>query len=345
MLRAPPLCRTLEACLRDVGRKDPRVRASAVRDLAAHADRARSRVIGALEAALRDPSPEVRSAAAIALADTNGVEVLSALLCAIEDEDPFVCQMAIAAIGETRDPRSRERLRRALGDERPEVRFQAVIAFVRVAPEEAAEAIGGALSDPDPSVRYVAIRVAEEHGDTSRIAPRLAELTADSDADVRIAAAIALAHGGDDRGASVLLEVVSRRLAPREGDDEAAAVELVGEMGLAAAVPHLEQRAFGIMARLGREAFAFQALVALARMGHERASSRIVRDLGSRSRDRRTLAVAAAGRSRLLCARSLIEAMRGDETRAEPEAVKEALQALVPEANLKFPERKPDLRW
>jgi HEAT repeat protein len=339
------LHRTLEACLRDVGHKSPRVRASAVRDLVAHADVARTKVIGALDRALRDPSAGVRSSAAIALADSGGVEALAALLCAIEDDDPFVRQMAIAAVGEMRDPRSRERLRRALGDERPEVRFQAVIAFVRVAPDEAEEAILAALSDPDPSIRYVAIRVAEEHREGGAIAgvSMISALVGDDDADVRIAAAIALARSGDDRGSSILLDVAAKRSKPKEADDEAAALEMVGEMGLRAAMPHLEQRAFGLMARLGREAFSFHALVALARMGHARASSQIVSDLGARSRDRRTLAVAAAGRARLLSALPLIEAMRGDGARAEQDAVVEALEALVPQAHLQFPERERSL--
>jgi HEAT repeat protein len=337
------LRRTLEACVRDVEHKSAKVRASAVRDLAFHAEAARPSVIGALERALRDPSAEVRSAAAIGLADASAVEALPTLLVAIEDEDAFVRQMAIAAVGEMRDSRARERLRRALGDERPEVRFQAVIAFVRVAPEEAEDAVAGALSDPDPSIRYVAIRVAEEQGDTARILARLAELLEDGDGSVRVAAAIALARAGDGRGASILLDVVAGRLQIREADDEAAAVELVGELGVVAAVPHLERRAFGIMARLGREAFSFQALVALARMGNARASAQIVRDLNARSRDRRTLAVAAAGRAGLLGARPLIEAMRGDETRAEQDAVVEALEALVPQSNLQFPRRERDL--
>lgn len=339
------LHRTLEACLRDVEHEKSKVRASAVRDLVSHADHSRSTVVGALERALRDPSADVRAAAAIGLADARAVETLAALLCAVEDENPFVRQMAITAVGEFGDPRSRERLHRALSDERPEVRFQAVIAFARVAPDDAQGAIVGALSDPDPSIRYVAIRVAEEHLTGAALAKisRIAALVDDADADVRVAAAIALARSGDDRGAPILIDVIARRLTPKEADDEAAAVEVTGEMVLRAAIPALERRAFGIMARLGREAFTFHALVALARMGHGPARAQIVRDLGARLRDRRTLAVAAAGKARLLDARPLIEAMRGDETRADQDAVSDALDALVPGAELTFPERKQDV--
>jgi hypothetical protein len=116
-------------------------------------------------------------------------------------------------------------------------------------------------------------------------------------------------------------------LATREAEDEAAAVELLGELRIEEARPHLERRAFGFL-RLGADRFAWQAMVALARMGHARARSRIVRDLGSWSRDRRTLAVAAAGRALITEARPLIEAMRGDEGRADPSAVDVALEQL-----------------
>jgi len=68
--------------------------------------------------------------------------------------------------------------------------------------------------------------------------------------------------------------------------------------------------------------------VALARMGHERAAREIVRDLRAWDRGQRTLAVAAAGRARLGAAREIIAAMRGDERRADPHAVEEALGAL-----------------
>jgi HEAT repeat protein len=349
VLQPPLRSRTLEACLRDVDDRNPAVRASAVRDLAAHVDTDRPSVIGALERALRDGAAEVRSAAAIALADGRGVEVLGALLFAIEDDDPFVRQMAIAAVGETRDQRAREHLRKVLGDQRPEVRFQAVIAFARVAPDEADAVISSALGDADPAVRYVAIRVAEERGEEGSLAQggqivqKLGALLEDPDVNVRAAAAIALGRAGDSRGASTLLDVVSRRVRVREADDEAAAIELVGEIELRAATPYLVQRAFGFMARLGREAFSFQALVALARLGHQPARARIIGDLGARSRDRRTLAVAAAGRARLIAARPLIEAMRGDETRAEQDAVADALEALVRGTHLQFSSPERDL--
>ena len=59
-------------------------------------------------------------------------------------------------------------------------------------------------------------------------------------------------------------------------------------------------------------------MVALARMGDARARAQIARDLSSWSRDRRTLAVAAAGELVSPILRPLVLAMQGDHRRAEP---------------------------
>ena len=325
--------RTLEAALRDAGDKSVVARCAAIADLAAHAEEARPRVVEVLESSLRDADPRVRAAAATALADVRGIEALPSLLFAVEDPHPYVRQMALSAIGEIGDARAGQRLRRALADARPEVRFQAVIAFVRVAPEDAVEPLLEALADGDASIRYIAIRMAEEHAEQqgvrieARLLPAIAGLLGDPDAAVRVGAAVALARAGDRAGESVLADVVAGKIVTREAEDEAMAVELAGELGLTSTSKELERRAFGLR-RFRAETFAWHATVALARMGHPRATARIVSDLGARSRDRRTLAVAAAGRARIISARGSIEAMRGDEACAEQEAVATALEQL-----------------
>ena len=238
------------------------------------------------------------------------------------------------ALGEIGDSRAGERLRRALSDARPEVRFQAIIAFARVASaDDAIDAIVAATADADANIRYIAIRCAEEWSlGAARAMPpsvldRAASLAADADTSVRVAAAIVLARSGDRRGEPILLDVVRRRIVTNEAEDEAAAVELSGELGLEEALPHLERRAFGFLG-FGEDKFAWQALVSLARMGHARARAKIVRDLRSFFRDRRTLAVAAVGRARLAEAKHLVEAMCGDESRADAEAVALTLEQL-----------------
>lgn len=342
MFRPPPLPRTLDAALRDVASPKPAVRAEAARELVPHAEAARSRVVSALEGALRDDKDgRVRAAAAVSLADIEAREALPTLLVAVEDPDPMVRQMAITALGEIGDARATERLRRALADDRPEVRFQAVIAFPRVIArrEDGMEALLSATDDSDPLVVHIALRMieelatkrdeqGEEHGVPEEALARAGALLKHESGAVRVAAAILLARAGEEAGRDLLVKVAQGDLATGEGDDEAAAIELCGELGLKAARPGLERRAFGGILGVGRDRFAWHARVALARMGHERATQEILRELGSWDRDRRTLAVAAVGRARIAAARPLVEAMRGDETRADAGAVAEALAAL-----------------
>ena len=328
------------------------MRAEAVRDLALQEDAARARVLAALEPVLRDDrDASVRAAAAIALADLKGVEALPTLLLAVEDADAHVRQMAVTALGEIGDARATGRLRRALDDERPEIRFQAVIAFPRVCAHrgEAVDALVRATRDDDPLVCHIALRMAEElaasdDGDSdgdqraageegaSPVAPALMEraraLLAHRSPLVQSTAAILLTRAGDEAGHAVVLAVATGALRGADREDEAAALELCGELGLDAARPALERRAFGGLLGVGRDPLHWHARVALARMGHARAAREILQDIGGRDRHRCTLAVAAAGRARLAAARDLIAALRGEDRRADQNAVEEALAAL-----------------
>jgi HEAT repeat protein len=338
VFRLPALRRTFEAARRDAKSPSEATRASALGDLVHHVEAAREGVLGALVQGLADDAAGVRAAAAIALADVRGVEALRSLLVAVEDDDAYVRQMALVAIGELGDPRAGERLRRALSDPRPEVRFQAIIAFVRVVPEDALLAVTAMTSDEDASIRHIALRCGEEHtlGQDQpmprALLDRARELLADTDPTVRVEAAVLLSRSGQRAGVPLLVDVARGRLVTREIEDEAAALELLGELGVTEAVPHLERRAFTLLG-FGENRFAWQALVSLARMGHARAKARILRDLGSWSRDRRTHAVAAAARARLAEARPIVLSMQGDETRADADTVAAALVELGHAAN------------
>ncbi|MBK8257808.1 MAG: HEAT repeat domain-containing protein [Polyangiaceae bacterium] len=334
MLGLPPLPRTLPAALRDISSKKPEIRAEAIRDLVRHSADARSEAVRAVEGALRDTDPRVRGAAATALSDMEAKESLPALLVAVEDDDAYVRQMAISALGEIGDVRAGERLRRALTDTRPEVRFQAVIAFPRVTARktDAAEAVLAAMDDDDALVAHIAVRMAEELCEDNAARTELlskAESLLKHDSDrVKLAAAVLLAHNGNDAGRSLFVKAATRAIKDVDGEDEAAAIELCGELQLTEAKPGLEKRAFSGLLGLGRDPFRWHARVALARMGHERAAQEITTDLASWDRDKRSLAVAAAGRARMVAARDTIRAMRGDPARADPDAVTEALLAL-----------------
>ncbi len=348
MFPPSPLPRNLEASFRDLGSEKAATRASAVRDVVRHAlrgDATRARAIPLLERALRDDeSAAVRSEAAVALADVAAQEALPSLLVAVEDDDAHVRQMAISALGEIGDARATQRLERALRDDRPEVRYQAVIAFSRVAKDDAASvarALARALDDDDAAIRYIAMRVAEEFQTDGeplrddRLRSRAAELMAGPDDDAAVVAALYLARLGDEGARALVLDVVAERRRTPELEDEQACVEMAGELGMQAAMPHLEARAWGTRRALrtllawgagDRRSCAWHARIALARLGHERARAEILADLASRRRETREAAVVAAGRARLHEARPTLEKLGGNVDAA---LVREALVRLA----------------
>lgn len=331
--RAP---RSLDAALRDLSAERADVRASAAEDLARHAGEHRAPVVDALTAALGDADAEVRAAAALALADAGAEEAADALIAAVDDDDALVRQMAITALGELRATAAAEVVRRALDHEAAPVRFQAVMAYPRVTEDhdEAVRALVEATRDDDALVRHIALRMAEELGapDGDAVAAPLmtrarALLRDDSDV-VRIAAAVVLGRAGLRDGADVLVAVANRELATSEADDEAAALDLCGELGLEAATPGLVDRGYSGGMLTSRNTFAWQARVALAALGYERAEKWVLSELKAWTRERRSLGVAAVIQSKLAAARPLLEAMRGDASRADPDLVAEALATL-----------------
>lgn len=362
MFGLPALPRTFAASLRDLASAKPEVRASAAGDLgrrlaelargrardgadgragdeAASADRAAG--LAALGRALDDDAAAVRAAAAIALADAGeGAEAhLPRLLVLVEDDHGHVRQMALNALGEIGDARAVPRLRRALADERPEVRYQAIIAFGRLAArsvdlaDELADALARAALDDDDAIAHIALRVAEERLDAGdapspALLARARRKLDGPPASVALAAAILLAKAGDAVGHPLLLAAVrGDRLfgEAAEKEDEAAAVELVGELGLAEAVPALERRAFGAL-RLVKDTCALHARIALARLGHPAARASIARDLASKRPETVLAAVIAAGRARLVEVRPALAQL--DRREVDGELLDEALAQL-----------------
>jgi hypothetical protein len=340
MLTPSSLPRTLPAAIRDAAHKKLEVRVSAVRDLGRLAERdGREPALEILVSKLKnDESPAVRAEAALALGEARARECIPALISAAEDENARVQQMSLVALGEVateEDQAAREVLEQSLQADVPELRFQALVALHHVAPARAAPAVLRALDDEDAHIRYVALRIAEEQWTRGRSEPlpdqvlRAAHSAlADEVAQVRLAAAILLARLGDAAGKEVLVLAVETGAGAEEPEDAEAAIEICGELGLSEATGGLERRAWGLFGA-ARDPFAWQARVALARLGHERAKLGILKGLRAWSRDARTLAVAAAGRARMSEAKSSIEAMRGDVERADPDAVEEALALLA----------------
>jgi hypothetical protein len=349
MFSPTPLPRSLEASFRDLGSDKAATRASAIRDVVRHAghdDAARARAIPQLERVLQDDAvAEVRAEAAVALADVAAHEALPVLLVAIEDDDAHVRQMALSAIGEIGDARATSRIERALRDPRPEVRYQAVIAFARVAkdtPPVVTAALLRALDDGDSAIRYIAMRVAEERlaadgevAGAAAIDEKAEQLVDGLDPALAVVAGIYLARLGRARGRAIVLDVVAESRSTPELEDEQACVELAGDLYIADALPHLERRAWGARRVLrsvlawgagDRNSCSWHAVIALARLGHERARAEILADLSSRRRERREAAVVAVGRARLSEARAVLETL-GESVDAA--LVREALVRLA----------------
>lgn len=343
MLGLSPLPRTLPAALRDVRDKKLDVRIAAVRDLGRHARSGeRDEALRALCTALReDETAAVRSEAAVALADSAAKECVNELVKAVETDDHIrVRQMALIALGEVAgeeaDESVREIVASAARDDMPEIRFQGLIALTHVDPKASEKVILASIVDDDAHIRYVALRLAEERWlaqDGERELPELLRTRAkkalsDSAPKVRLAAAILLGRAGDRSGEQKLVSAIDSGDGVEEAEDEGAAIDLAGELGLDKARAGLERRAFGVLG-VTRHPFAWHARVALARMGDARARAAILKGLRAFGRDARSMAVAAAGRARLDEARAELLSMRGDPNRAEPDAVEEALALLA----------------
>ncbi len=330
----PSLPRNVEAAFRDLSSAKPDTRRGALADVVRHAlgdEQLRARAVPQIEKLLRDDqTAEVRSAAAVALADLGAKEALPSLLLSVEDPHPMVRQMAINALGELKDPRGEQRLLRALRDSRPEVRYQALIAYARVAQEEADvfRELLRATKDDDQAIVHIALRLAEErapapgkeHADLpAELLDRAAALLTAEHPDVAAAAAILLGNMGDHRAKELLVQIatggrVSGRMPAKE--EEQAAVELVGLLGYESAREALTRRAFGL-GRYVKDTCAFSAKVALAAMGDARAQSEIIAAVEGKDAALRESAIVACGRARIVDAKDVLHdiATRGLDPR------------------------------
>lgn len=319
MFAPPPLPRTLEATFRDLASETEKVRVSALQDLGRHlldddAPSCRTRAISALEKALRDDAAKVREIAAIVAGETSSVELVPQLLVALEDPHTMVRQMAMDALGRLGDARALSRVERALSDERPEIRYQAVIAFGKLADgSEAATALSRCISDDDAHVRYIALRVAEEEDLAAERSVQSAAERAlvDEEARVRVAAALLLAQADNASARPIIAEVVRGALRTSESEDEQAAIEAAGALGMTELTSDLERRAWGLF-RFAKETYPWHAKIALAALAHPRAVNELLTDLGSVRREVREAALVALGRARVHASRDRIAALPQD---------------------------------
>jgi HEAT repeat protein len=337
VFKLAPLPRNVEAALRDISHDKEQIRLSALRDLARlAAGPERQQVVNKLVNVLaEDGSPDVRARAAITLADARAHTAGPSLVKALRDPSDYVRQMALLALGEVGTARAEEvaAVRAALDDSSAALRFQALVALHHLSPKDVDAVLEQKLSDEDPEVRFVAIRIAEERlVEAQQACPawlldKLSSLLRDDVSYVRLLAAIALHRSGQATDAEVLADAASVRAGVREPEDEQAAIEIAGELRLEQARSGLERRAFGFWG-FTRDPFAWQARVALAKMGHPRAVAALLADLKAWTWETRTLAAAAAGAARLLPARARLLAMLGDAESANQDTVRDALRQI-----------------
>jgi hypothetical protein len=271
----------------------------------------------AIEPHLHDEVAAIRFQAVIAYAraSPDHEAVVEALLAATEDEDPLVCHIALRMAEERGD----ERLGTAAQD-----------SDAQDSDAQGSEAQGSEAQDSDAQDTDAQDGIELDSVD-ARLVERAGELLDHDDHNVALVSAVIRARAGHDDGAKLLVAAACREIEVREADDEAAAIELCGVLRLKRARRCLERRAFGGWFGLGRDPFTWHARVALAAMGHPRAERWALDQLGSWNRERRTLAVAAAGRARVPAALPVIRAMRGRPERADQGAVEQALLALEDE--------------
>ena len=199
---------SLEAALRDLGDKDPRVRAFAAGALGTTPPEDAEGARKALRETLRDGKSEVRYAAALSLGELADREAVPALIDQLEDGDAMARQAAVISLGLIGDPAAFAALAGKLAAGPPEVRFQAAVSLVQLDPAAAVTPLLAALADADPEVRGQAAAALAETGD-ARAAGAIAKLLADKARPARAEAALAMAKLGDARAVSVLCDLVA----------------------------------------------------------------------------------------------------------------------------------------
>jgi len=334
-----PLPRTLEATLRDAESARVEVRKSVLRDLVRHSDgEAKHAVLAALCRLLRtDSNGEVRALSAIACADTAQPEVVADLLDALEDAEPKVTQFVLLALGEFRDigPLALERIIPYRKSALPALRYQSLSTCYNLHEPGILDRLIEATSDSDVEVRWLGWHLLADccspspsmrDPGRSRVKPitedaepfhseLLARLkdpaqvaalfhSATSDvARVKAEAAILLLEADAERA----FRLVQPLLDHPKGIDPYQFERLIlkfGEVGCRLSVPWMSKHARRgwFEGRIG-----WYCLVALAHLGERDARQEVVRELESPNARRRSRALAAVRRLRLVEATVLVE--------------------------------------
>lgn len=255
----------LEAALRDLEHRDPRVRAQAADALGRVEGDERPPALTALGRAVDDPHPSVRYAALLSLGELAAAESVDALVAHLSDEEALCREAAAIALGQLGDAggaRAWDALAASLTSEAPELRFQAIASLAEIDAARAAPLVVALVDDPDAKVRAQALAALGDAADASyvdRVARRL-----DDEDEVRHEAALALARLGDRRALPLLVAALGRRERALDAATALAALGVADDLAARAALAQEVTRFFG------DALVKVRAAEALARAGDER---------------------------------------------------------------------------
>jgi HEAT repeat protein len=182
-----------------------RVRQTAVETLAGRDDA--HVVLSVIESIRRDHRHFGLLSSALKLLARTEVDVTEPLAALLRDPDPDLRIQAALALGEQHDARATAALVAALDDEHVNVRFQAIESLGRLRAEAAVDPLLAIVDSRDFFLAFPALDALAAIGD-ARIAPDLVPLLDDD--QLRVPVADALAIVGDDRAVRPLVAALNR---------------------------------------------------------------------------------------------------------------------------------------
>lgn len=147
--------------------------------------------VDAFVKALAHEMPELRMAAANAIARAEAVEATPALLARLDDDDPRVRLRVVRATGRVGDVRAVEPLSSLTTDPSPRMRREVATALGEIGEEPALAGLFSLVDDDDRTVRLAAVTALGEFSSSAPI-ERLVECLDDEDEEIRRAAVYAI---------------------------------------------------------------------------------------------------------------------------------------------------------